>query len=586
MPRELVSCILFVFLSPALDALHQRVEGDDRRALSPAAETWRQERRIIDLHMHVDASAEAIDRALPVMDAVGIGLGVNLGLGTVTRKGDEPSDFERNKALFDAHAPGRFVHYMLLDYEGWDQADWSERAVAQVEEGYRLGAAGLKEFKRLGLYLRDGAGKLIRIDDPKLDPVWQRCGELGLPVSIHVADPKAFWAPYDASNERWEELADHPNWWFGDREKYPPREELLAACNRVVERHPETTFVCVHFANNAEDIVEVGRWLERYPNMMADIAARIPELGRHPPQLVHEVFTKHAHRILFGTDFMSYDRYTLGSGGKGPAPTLQDAIDFFRKSWRWFETDDRGFAHMTPIQGRWTIDAIRLPDEVLRFIYFDNATRLLARSLPPPVARAKRIKQDFPLRADHPAWQEAPPLRLEYAALDATARPEMSTEVRLLWTQESLYLRFVCPYTLLTVFSPPKAGEREGLWERDVVEAFVGAHPARPGCYLEFEVAPNGEQLDLAIDIPHKDLAWSSGFTSKVEVDAAAQRWTAVLRVPLVAFAVPAPEPGTRWRMNLFRRDCANQASLAWRTVLRPTFHTPERFGILEFGTP
>ena len=97
---------------------------------------------------------------------------------------------------------------MNLDYSEWDRPDFGERAARQIEEGKRLGAAGFKESKRLGLYLKDKSGKLIAIDDPKLDPVWKKCGELGMPVSIHVADPKAFWLPYDENNERWIELSE------------------------------------------------------------------------------------------------------------------------------------------------------------------------------------------------------------------------------------------------------------------------------------------------------------------------------------------------------------------------------------------
>ncbi|MEW6074067.1 MAG: amidohydrolase family protein [Planctomycetota bacterium] len=555
----------------------------DGGPLSAAAEAWRAEARPIDLHVHVGGREDWIRQAIAVMDEAGIGLAVNLSGGTVTRVGDEPSELERSLALFGEVAPGRFVQYMNLDYGGWDDEDWPARAVRQVEEGHRLGAAGLKEYKRLGLQLRDGVGRLIAIDDPKLDPVWRRCGELGMPVSIHVADPKAFWGPFDASNERWAELKDHPGWWFGDPAKYPPREELHAARNRVIARHPETTFVGVHFANSPEDIAAVGEWLDRYPNLFADLAARVPELGRHDPARVREVFMRHQDRILFGTDFMSYDRMTLGSGGEGPAPTHADAVAFFRTHWRWMETRDRGFAHMTPIQGDWTIDAIGLPDDVLRKVYFDNARRLLARSLPPPEARAVRAAADIGLDPAHRAWAAAPPAWLEYSAFDAVARPEMATEVRLLWTDEHLFLRFGCQFRELIVFTPPAAGEREGLWERDVVEAFVGAHPDRPGRYLEFEVAPTGEQLDLAIDLPAKDLAWQSGFTSAVAVDETAKRWTAVLRIPIASFGAPVPEPGTRWRMNLYRCDRATNAFLAWRPVLAASFHTPERFGVLRF---
>ena len=123
---------------------------------------------------------------------------------------------------------------------------------------------------------------------------------------------------------------------------YPPREELLAALERVVARHPETTFVCVHFGNNAEDLDWVDAQLDRHPNMMVDVAARVPEIGRHDPEQVRAFFVKHQDRILFATDFQSYDRMTLGSGGNGPPPTEADAIDFFQKHWRFFETRRQG----------------------------------------------------------------------------------------------------------------------------------------------------------------------------------------------------------------------------------------------------
>jgi len=552
--------------------------------LSPVAESWRGELRTIDLHVHIGGSAAHIDRAVSIMDAVGLGVAVNLSGGTVTRGGEAPSALERNVAFFEERAPGRFVQYMSLDYAGWDEDGFGERAAAQIDEGVRLGAAGLKEYKRLGLYLRDGAGKLIAVDDPELDPVWRRCGELGMPVSIHVSDPKAFWEPFEPSNERWEELKDHESWWFGDPEKYPSREALLEARNRVIERHPQTTFLCVHFGNNPEDVAQVGRWLDRYPNMIVDLAARVPELGRHDPELLRALFTRHQDRILFGTDFMVYDQLILGSGGSGPPPTDEDAVDFYRKTWRWMETDDRDFEHMTPIQGDWTIDAIGLPDAILRKVYFDNARRLLARSLPAPVAGAYRIDEDFDLRLDHPAWERARPTWIESEAAGGAVRLELSTEVRLLWSEDHLYLRYECPFTELTVFdTAPPPDERAGLWDRDVVEAFIGAWPDEPGRYVELEVAPTGEQLDLLIDLPDKDLAWSSRFTNRTEVDEEAGRWTTALRIPLRAFDAPAPGVGTRWRMNLYRCDRANRAFLCWRPVLGGSFHAPERFGVLEF---
>lgn len=332
------------------------------------------------MHLHIGYTEDQLRRAVGILDQAGIGLGVNLSGGTVTPKTNAVSDFQRNKEIADRLFPSRFLHYMNLDYSAWNQPDFAETAARQIEEGHRLGAAGLKEFKRLGLVLRDKKNQLIKIDDPKLDGVWRKCGELKMPISIHVADPKAFWLPYNETNERWKELKDHRNWWFGDPTVHPPREELLAALNRVIARHPKTKFVCVHFANNAEDLDWVDAALDRYPNMMADLAARIPEIGRHDPAKVRNLFIKHQDRILFATDFQVYQQLTLGSGGSGAPPTDNDALEFFRKHWRWLETHDRNFPHMTPIQGDWTISGIGLPPNVLRKIYFQNARRLLGLS--------------------------------------------------------------------------------------------------------------------------------------------------------------------------------------------------------------
>jgi predicted TIM-barrel fold metal-dependent hydrolase len=358
-------------------------EPPEVQAVQREADEWRHEHRLIDLHEHIVPAPEFIAHAVRIHDAVGIGLAVNLSGGTVTPRTDGPSAFEYTRAVMNEVAPGRFLQYMNLDYAAWDAPDFADRTARQIERGAKLGAAGLKEFKRLGLSLRDGAGRLIRVDDPKLDRAWRRCGELGLPVSIHTADPRAFWQPLDPSNERWDELADHPSWWFGDARLYPTREDLLAQLDRVIGRHPETTFVSVHFGANAEDIAWVDAALDRHPNMWIDLGARIPEVGRHDPDEVRRFFLKHQDRILFATDLSVDEGLVLGSGGRGPEPTDADAVDFFAKHWRWLETRDAHFPHMTPIQGRWTISGIGLPAAVLRKVYFDNARRLLARSLPP-----------------------------------------------------------------------------------------------------------------------------------------------------------------------------------------------------------
>ncbi len=562
-------------------------------AVQREANAWRAEHRIIDLHQHVDSTPEHLARAVRIMDAAGVGLAVNLSGGYVTHAAGEMSEFERNQRLANRLYPGRFLLYMNLDYSRWDQPDFTTEAVKQIEEGHRLGAAGFKEFKRLGLFLRDARHKLIKIDDPKLDPVWERCGELGMPISIHVADPRAFWLPLNETNERWKELKDHKDWWFGDTNIYPPRMELLAALNRVIARHPKTTFVCVHFANNAEDLDWVDRMLDRYPNMLADLAARLPELGRHDPDKVRRLFLKHQDRILFGTDFQVFDDLILGSSGNEPPRTDADAATFFAKEWRWLETRDRNWPHMTPIQGDWTISSIGLPVPVLRKIYFDNARKLLGRSMPLPVAHARRINQDFAPDGtlDQPAWRTAEPVRIECQTTDYAARPELTTTVRLLWSTNYLYLAYECPFTKLTTFTPPRFDRERynmnqpgvSLWDRDVVEAFIRSDPDNPNHYAEFQVAPTNERLDLALVLPQRDFAWDSGFQTAVKMHSKAHSWTSVWRIPLKSLGGTAPRAGVRWHINLLRCDRAHQALLAWSPTMSGTFHVPDKFGVLEF---
>lgn len=562
----------------------------DRETPPPwPGDEWRREHRIIDLHQHINGTEEHLSRALRIMDRVGVGIGVNLSGGTVTAKPGETSAFERVKELSERLAPGRFVQHFNLDYAGWDEPGFAERAVQQVERAHALGASGLKEFKRLGLFLRDGRGELIRIDDPKLDGVWRRCGELGMPVSIHVADPRAFWLPYDQQNERWKELKDHRNWWFGDPKQFPSREELLAALDRVIARHPKTTFVCVHFANNPEDLDWVERKLDERPNMNADLAARIPELGRHDPERVRRLFIKHQDRIFFATDFQVYGKLILGSSGDDERPTDDDAAMFFHKEWRWLETRDRDWPHMTPIQGDWNITSIGLPSEVLRKIYFDNARRLLVRSLPPAVLQVKHIRRDFKPdgRLKEREWREARPFRLEQQSGDGRARPEVSTTVRALWSDRFLYLGYECPFTALSHFGTAQKGERVheagSLWDRDVVELFVASNTNQLTHYTEYEWAPNNEALDLRLRRPEADFAWSSGMEWRVRVDRQRRIWTCEVRIPLAAFGDTLPAAGTRWRANLYRIDRANRAFLASNPVLTGSFHTPARFGWLVF---
>jgi predicted TIM-barrel fold metal-dependent hydrolase len=265
--------------------------------------------------------------------------------------------------------PPRVLVFAGLDHDAWrHDADFGEREAAALRDAASRGARGLKVWKPLGLRARDPDGRLVAIDDHRLDPLWATAAELGLPVLIHIADPFAFFEPLDAHNERWEELADHPDWHFWparpsgapDADGFPPVAELLAAFARLVARHPRTTFVGAHLASSAEDLGWVSRLLDACPNLWVDIAERIGELGRQP-YTARAFFLRHADRIVFGVD--------------QPADPA-----IYRLHYRFLETFDESFDYglgPVPRQGRWQIHGMGLPDDVLRRVYRDNAAAIL-----------------------------------------------------------------------------------------------------------------------------------------------------------------------------------------------------------------
>jgi len=254
--------------------------------------------------------------------------------------------------------PGRFVVFTQIDWSKIDDPNFSDVMVKQIDDSVRRGARGLKILKELGLGVRDKSGRLVTIDDPRLDPVWEECGRLGIPVAIHVADPEAFFRPIDASNERYEELIEHPDWSFYGPQ-FPSFEELLAQRDRMFAKHPNTTFVALHFGSWPENLDFVQQTLDRFPNVMIEFGAREAELGRQPRR-ARELFLKYSDRIMFGTD-----------------EGAQEAM--YQNYFRWLETNDDYFPYAQyPAQGRWMIYGLALPDDVLERVYHLNAERLFA----------------------------------------------------------------------------------------------------------------------------------------------------------------------------------------------------------------
>lgn len=327
--------------------------------------------RAVDVHTHF--GPQAADRTVELLARHGIDVAVNLS-------GMYPGGGLEEQLAAAAQHPG---HILVFTTPRWSRTregpGYGVRMADDLSQAAALGARGLKIAKVLGLGARDAGGRLIPVDAPELDPLFERAGELGLPVAIHTGDPIAFWARPDENNERRAELEAHPEWslWGAD---VPSWQELHAALERRIARHPRTIFIAVHFGNAPEHPEMVAAMLDRYPNLYVDTAARIPEIGRHPAETMRQLFIRHQDRILFGTDLGVGRRLTLGSSGR-EQPGEADIERFFASSWRYFESADRGFPHPTPIQGDWTIDGIHLPPQVLGKIYRGNAARLFR--LPP-----------------------------------------------------------------------------------------------------------------------------------------------------------------------------------------------------------
>lgn len=321
---------------------------------------------VIDIHAHLSASEDdLIARTLRVN---GIERIVNLSGGSPGRGAEASVRLSANVQTVD--------HFFNIDWRRRHQAEFGEDMAMELKSSVeRFGFKGLKVSKALGLYLRDKRGVRIPVDWPELNPLFKMAGTLGIPVAIHTGDPKAFWEPLDEHNERYEELKVHPNWSFASGD-YPSREDLLKERDRLLERHRETTFICVHFGNNPEDLGYVDRLLARHPNVVLDTSARVPEFGRHPAAEVRALFIKYADRIMFGTDIGLGRHIMLGSTGNDE-PTERDIKPFFDAHWRYFEGQEVDIAHPTPIQGRWTVDAINLPEDVLFKLYRGNAARVL-----------------------------------------------------------------------------------------------------------------------------------------------------------------------------------------------------------------
>jgi predicted TIM-barrel fold metal-dependent hydrolase len=303
----------------------------------------------IDYHNHLDA-LDPRD-VLRILDACGIERIVNITMQT----GEAAL---RMIDKFHAADPHRFSTIAWMDWSGVTRPNFIAESCAWLERFVERGAKGIKFWKDLGLTVRDAGNRLLPIDDERLAPLFEKAAELRIPVMFHTADPDAFFLPIDPENERYEELAAHPEWSFHG--SHFSKSELLDQRDRVIARHPNATFVCAHVAESGENLARVTHLLETCPNVSVDISARASELGRQPYS-AREFFLRFPDRILFGADLLPDE-------------------SMYRLYFRFLETADEYFDYPSHAsrQGRWNIYGLNLPDEVLRRVYRENALRLLA----------------------------------------------------------------------------------------------------------------------------------------------------------------------------------------------------------------
>jgi predicted TIM-barrel fold metal-dependent hydrolase len=327
----------------------------------------------IDVHNHQARMPEQdLGELVAAMDELNMAVMVNLS-GRGFRRIEQPDGsfsfgFQEPEYLGQAiekareEAPGRFAVFTNVDFSGVGSEGWAEAAVAQLEKDVAAGAAGLKIYKGLGLTNEDVDGKRIPTDDPRLDPIWAKCAELGIPVLIHTGEPAPFWMPKGDQNERLLELLERPNR-YRDPALYPSWEETMAEQHNLFRRHPKTVFINAHLGWLGNDLASLGELLDEFPNVYTEIGAVLAELGRQP-RFAREFFTQYQDRVMFGKDSWNPEEYHT----------------YFRV----LETDDEYFPYYRRRHAVWRMYGLDLPDEILKKLYYKNALRVIPGIDPAP----------------------------------------------------------------------------------------------------------------------------------------------------------------------------------------------------------
>ena len=304
---------------------------------------------IIDMHSHDYCADEAeIAQWCKNMDEVGVLHTAIMHCSWIGRP------FEEVVELYGPYKD-RFRFWCCFDYS--DMSPEGIQKACELLERYHneLGATGVGELGDKGegdTYARPVEGRDIHIDDPRIQPLIAKAGELKMPISIHIAEPYWMYLPMDETNDG---LVNAVNWHVDTTNCYG-YDKLMETFENAVRENPNTLFIACHYLNMSHDWPRLGAMLDKYPNMYVDISARVAE-SAHTPRATREFLIKYQDRVLFGTD-----------NGFDP--------EMYRAIFRVLETNDEHFYNME-YGYHWALSGFNLPDEVLKKIYHDNAERIL-----------------------------------------------------------------------------------------------------------------------------------------------------------------------------------------------------------------
>ena len=305
---------------------------------------------IIDMHSHPYAKTpQEIDTWVKNMDEVGIEktLILTMAIG---------AEFNEIHRKYSQH-PDRFEMWCGFDFSGYDKPGFGPAAVKELERCHEAGARGIGEIHDKGKGLIAGKSKApgMHPNDPRVDSLFEKAGELGMPISLHVADPIWMYQKMDKTNDG---LMNAFYWRLDNQPNIVNLPGMIDILEKTLQRHRKTTFVACHFANLDYDLDHLGQVLERNPNLYADISARYAETAPIP-RFASQFYAKHADRLVYGTD-MGFDK------------------EMYRVTFRILESLDEHFYEVEQFAYHWPLYGLGLSDEILKQVYHDNAAKLLA----------------------------------------------------------------------------------------------------------------------------------------------------------------------------------------------------------------